>query len=195
MPRADAEAYASLVRAFEALGVRWYLFGAQAAILYGVARFTEDIDVTVELGKRPTRALIDALADQGFSARITDDAFIATTRVVPLVHVRTSIPVDVVLSGPGLEEAFLDAAVEVDVDGIAVPVARAEDLVVMKVLAARPKDLEDIVVILAAQRRTFDEAQVRQLLLTLEQALDQSDLVSVFDTCVKRAKRARRLKM
>jgi hypothetical protein len=189
MPRADAEAYGALARAFDGLGVRWYLFGAQAAILYGVARFTEDIDVTVELGKRPTQALIDALADQGFRVRITGDAFIETTRVVPLVHVSTSIPVDVVLSGPGLEEAFLNAAVEVDVDGISVPVARAEDLVVMKILAARPKDIEDIVVILAAQRRTFDDAQVRQLLVTLEEALDQSDLVSVFDTCVKRARR------
>ena len=189
MPQSDAEVYAALSRAFEVLGVRWYLFGAQAAILYGVTRFTEDIDITVELGKRPTRALIDVLANEGFKVRIAGDAFIANTRVVPLVHVSTSIPVDIVLSGPGLEEVFLDAAIATDVDGVSVPVARAEDLVVMKVLAARPKDLEDVVVVLAVRKDTFDVAQVRQLLTTLEEALDQNDLVSVFESCLKRAMR------
>jgi len=32
---------------FEALGAPWYVFGAQAAIAYGVVRSTGDIDVTL----------------------------------------------------------------------------------------------------------------------------------------------------
>jgi hypothetical protein len=35
-----------LSTAFGAIGVRWYWFGAQAAILYGAARLTADVDVT-----------------------------------------------------------------------------------------------------------------------------------------------------
>lgn len=57
MPSADAEVYGALARALAPLGVRWYVFGAQAAILYGAARFTEDIDVTVELGNIQTSVL------------------------------------------------------------------------------------------------------------------------------------------
>ena len=44
MSSADAEVYAALSRVLSLLGVRWYVFGAQAAILYGAARFTEDIE-------------------------------------------------------------------------------------------------------------------------------------------------------
>jgi hypothetical protein len=44
MSSADAEVYAALAQVLSRLGVRWYVFGAQAAILYAAARFTEDIE-------------------------------------------------------------------------------------------------------------------------------------------------------
>lgn len=47
---------------FAALGVRWFLFGAQAAILYGVARLSADVDVTVDPGDKSNRDVVDALA-------------------------------------------------------------------------------------------------------------------------------------
>jgi hypothetical protein len=97
----DAEVFRALGRAFAELGVRWYLFGAQAAILHGAVRFTEDIDVTVELLTTSTRALVDALERHDFEPRIPDDDFIERTRVVPLVHRPTKTPVDVVLAGVG----------------------------------------------------------------------------------------------
>ena len=34
---------------FGALGARWHLFGAQAAIVHDAARLTADVDVTVDL--------------------------------------------------------------------------------------------------------------------------------------------------
>ena len=187
----DAEVFRALGRAFGELGVRWYLFGAQAAILHGAVRFTEDVDVTVDLEAMPTRTLVDALERQEFSPRITDDDFIERTRVVPLVHRPTKIPVDVVLAGPGIEELFFDGAVSKDVDGVAVPVARAEDLVVMKVLAGRPKDTEDVAAILAAQGDGFDRNRTVELLTLLEEALDQRDLLPAFENAWKRSRGSR----
>lgn len=190
MPSADAEVYGALARALAPLGVRWYVFGAQAAILYGAARFTEDIDVTVELGNIQTSVLISALEKQGFVARIPDRSFIEQTRVVPLVYQATNTPLDVVLSGPGIEELFFEGARQIHVEGELVPVASPEDLVVMKVLAGRAKDLEDVVAVLAAQEQ-FDLQRARGLLELLEQALDQGDLMPAFERCLRRAKRVR----
>ena len=51
MPSPLAELLGGLRDAFEPLGVRWYLFGAQAAILHGAARLSADVDVTVRLGE------------------------------------------------------------------------------------------------------------------------------------------------
>jgi hypothetical protein len=163
------------------LGVGWYLFGAQAALLYGSPRLTADADLTVQLGKLPTVALVQALAQHGFDLRITDPAFVRTTRVLPVLHRSSSFPADVVLGGPGLEEAFLGRAVVRDVHGLKVPVASAEDLVVMKVLAGRRKDEDDIVAVLSAQRVKLDLALIRGTLRDLSEALAQDDLLPSFE--------------
>ncbi|MEW6688686.1 MAG: hypothetical protein AB1452_06285 [Pseudomonadota bacterium] len=83
------------------------------------------------------------------------------------------MPVDVVLSGPGLEELFLRRRRRRIVEGVPVQVASPEDIVVMKVLAGRGKDEEDAIAILAAQRR-LGLAQIRKTVSALERALGQS---------------------
>jgi hypothetical protein len=160
MSSADAEVYSALSQVLSRLGLRWYVFGAQAAILYGAARFTEDIDVTVEIGTLEASAFVSALVSAGFTPRISDRTFIDQTRVIPVLHEDTKTPLDIVLAGAGIEELFFDGARLVDVSGEQVPVASPEDLVVMKVLAGRPKDLEDVVAVLAAQEE-FDEKRTR----------------------------------
>jgi hypothetical protein len=186
----DADVYDALAGAFASLGVRWFVFGAQAAIVHGALRFTEDIDVTADLGDKPTSALVRVLEDNGFSLRVEDvDGFVDKTRVVPLLHEATGFPVDVVLSGPGLEELFFARAQSVDVGGRPVPFASAEDIIVMKVLAGRAKDLEDVVAIVAAQKDKLAVSQIRDTLELIEQALDQSDLRPVFEQCFERAMR------
>jgi hypothetical protein len=108
--------------------------------------------------------------------------------VLPAYHAATGLPVDVVLAGPGPEERFLEGVVELRLEGEAIPVPRVEDLVVMKVLAARPKDLDDVVAILAA-RPTADITYARDLLAEIEAAIDQSDLVPALDAALARARR------
>lgn len=188
MPSADADVYGALSRAFASLGARWYVFGAQAAILYGAVRFTEDIDVTVELKTAPTQALVDALRREEFVLRVAGASFVEQTRVLPLMHSPSGIPVDLVLAGPGIEELFFEGALTVDIEGVQVPVARPEDVVVMKILAGRAKDLEDVVAILRARAESFDIARTRGLLEMLEQALGQSDLLPALSALTKRAK-------
>ena len=170
----------SLSASFSELGVRWYVFGAQAAILHGVARATADIDVTVDLGDHETGWLASSLRGHGFALRVSDDAFVAQTRVLPVAH-SSGVPVDVVLAGPGLEQLFFDRIVFRTIGGLTVPVASAEDIVVMKVLASRAKDLDDVRGIVSAKRGHLDIEQIRATLRLLEGALDQSDLLPVFE--------------
>jgi hypothetical protein len=183
MVSADVEIYAALTRALGSLGMRWYLFGAQAAILHGAVRFSEDVDITVDIANRTYGTLIDALKLEGFETRIDDESFIERTRVLPLFHRPTETPVDIVLSGPGIEEIFFEGRIEIEIEGLKVPVARSEDVVVMKILSARAKDLEDVVAILSAQAPNFDNHRVRWLLDQLEQALARSDLLPLFESC------------
>jgi len=194
MPSPLGELLGALAHVFERLGLRWYLFGAQAAIVHGAARLTGDVDATVDLGGLTTAALVAALQETGFARRAADvDGFVERTRVVPLVHVGSAMPVDIVLAGPGLEELFLQRAREHIVEGVAIPVACAEDIVAMKILAGRPKDLDDVVAILAARYGAAgDDAirieVIRDTLRLLEQALAQSDLIPAFEQARARAR-------
>lgn len=173
-----AELLAALAGALGELGARWYLFGAQAAIVHGAVRLTADVDVTVKLAEGGLPALLAALDRTGFEPRVADaPAFARAQRVLPMVHRPTRLPLDLVLAGPGPEDLFLERAEPRCLEGVAVPVACAEDLVAMKVLSGRPKDLEDAAAIVAARGAGFDRRLARDTLAQLERALARSDLL------------------
>lgn len=182
MPSPVAEALADLARALGRHGRPWYVFGAQAVILHGLPRLTADVDVTVVEGNSDTHALVDTLADVGITLRVPDvDGFVAATRVLPLRHAATGMPIDVVLGGPGLEEEFAARAEIHRVGEVDVPVARLEDLLIGKLIAGRSKDLEDARAMLAGNPGRVDRREVRETLRVVTEALGEDDLVARFD--------------
>jgi len=173
--------FEQLNQLFESLELDWYIFGAQAVNLYGTPRFTADVDVTVA-PPADVAALIERLGAAGFSVDVDDPiGFAELSSVLPARHTETGLPVDIVIGRSGLEADFLRRANRVSVaPALAVPVITVEDLVISKVLAGRPKDLEDARALVAAADE-LDITRVRGLLEQLEEALGQSDLVRVFD--------------
>jgi hypothetical protein len=189
-PSSLADLLADLARQFERLAVPWYVFGAQAALVWGRPRLTTDVDVTVRLGTVDNQACLVALGGGGFRLRIVaTPEFVRQTRVLPMTHQPSGIAVDIVLAGPGLEDEFLARAVVLDIGGTAVPFISAEDLIVTKILAGRPKDTDDIRGVLAERGDRLDVDQIRRTLRMLEEALGQSDLRPVFDAEIARARR------
>jgi len=122
---------------------RWYVFGAQAVIADGVPRLSADVDVTVQLTPDDPERFARDMDAAGFTIRVTDPDSVRRTRVMPFVHRATAMPLDAVLAGSGLEDEFLDRAREVDIGGTVVPLISLDDLVIAKVLAGRPKDVDD----------------------------------------------------
>ena len=60
----------------------------------------------------------------------------------------------------------------------------------MKILAGRPRDVEDIVAVIRA-RRDLDTESIRETLRLLERALDRADLVVELDRMLTRARAGR----
>jgi len=175
------ELLADLAAALAAVGAQWYVFGAQAALVWGRPRLTTDVDVTVRCSVS-TDDLVRALAAHGFALRIdATETSIQATRVVPLEHGASGLALDVVLAGPGLEDLFLERAIPIDVGGTVVPFISPEDLIVTKVLAGRVKDIEDVRGVLSERGATLDIDGIRTTLRLLEDALGQSDLTPVLD--------------
>lgn len=171
------------------LGADWYLFGAQAVLLWGRPRFTADIDVTVRMVPENPQRLVAAMAEAGFRLRFeVTPEFVASTRVLPFVHDKSEWALDVVLAGPGLEERFLARAIHVDLGGgFRVPVISPEDLIVTKMLSGRAKDLDDVRGVLLERRDRLDLASIRDSLRLLEAALGVSDLLPAFERLLHRS--------
>jgi hypothetical protein len=125
---------------------------------------------------------------------IYDDMdFIERSRVLPFTHAATGISLDVVLLGPSMEEEFLERKQAVDVDGTTIPVISREDLIILKTLAGRAKDIEDIKAVIYEYRTTLDKERVTSILRLLEQALTQSDLLPAFEKAWESAGQPRRI--
>lgn len=177
-----ADLLSALSAALSELRAQWYVFGAQAVVVWGRPRLTADIDVTVRQQPEDPECLVRTLESRGFSLRVGDaGAFIRRTRVFPFLHIASGMPLDIVLAGPGLEDLFLSRARPVAIGGIVVPVISPEDLIATKILAGRPKDMEDVGGILRERLRDLDMELVRSTLRLLEDALGQSDLLPAFE--------------
>ena len=178
-----------LARVLERRGDRWYLFGAQAVILWGAPRMSADVDVTVEVALEDALGFTADMQRAGFDLRVRNvEDFVAKTRVLPFLHRQTGMPLDVVLAGPGLEELFLQRVREVEIAQTTIPVISPEDLIVTKILAGRSKDIEDIRGILRERQKSLDLDLIRETLHLLEQALGQSDLLPVLDAELDRTR-------
>jgi len=181
------ELFNDLGAVFNRASARWYVFGAQAAIVHGAARLTADVDITVMLGNQPIENLIQVLKEKEFEVCVSDVLiFVEHSRVLPVIHSKSNMPVDIVLGGPGLEEQFMQRAQQHDLDGVMVPIASGEDVVAMKILAGREKDLDDALAIIMAQGEQLDLLTTRSTLDLLEKALDRSDLLRSLDEIVSR---------
>ena len=165
---------------------RWYVFGAQAVVAYGVPRFSADVDVTVALTPDDPERFARDMEAGGFTLRVDDPEFVRRTRVLPFVHVPTGMPLDVVLAGSGLEDEFLGRAKITDIGGASVPLIDVADLVIAKVLAGRPKDMEDARNLWRLHGSGAHRRRIRRLLQLLEEALGQSDLLPGFESITAR---------
>ena len=111
----------------------------------GEPRFTADVDIVVGLDLDDALQLVDRLSGSPFQPLFPDVAeVVLTSFILPLRHLATGVRVDVAIGLSGFERQLLARADEVSIAGFTAPVATAEDLILMKLLASRPRDSDDV---------------------------------------------------
>ena len=97
MEHADLLRY--LADTFERLGLRYAVTGSTATIAYGEPRFTNDIDVVVEL---PTTRIDDFMAafpqEDFYLSRSAVEAAVARRRQFNIIHPTSGLKVDVIVA-------------------------------------------------------------------------------------------------
>jgi hypothetical protein len=104
-------------------------------------------------------------------------------RIHFLKHLRSGIDVDVRLGDLPFEHAAVEKSAMHNMDGLLLRLPRVEDLLVMKAIARRPKDLEDIRGLLAAHPQV-DISEARRWVGEFASAMSMSDMLEEFDRLV-----------
>jgi hypothetical protein len=163
------------------------IIGGTAVILRGVARVTDDIDATVWAERLDLDAFIDVLSRHEIEGRIPDFAEFAKTRQVLLLRHRPSgTPMDVSLAWLPFEQEALGRAEVLDVEGVDVPVARPQDLVVYKAVAWRDRDRADIERLVRSHRAEIDFGYVRRVVAEFADVLGEPERVAELERLLAR---------
>jgi len=153
---------AALTRALRDADLPFMLIGGQAVLLHGRPRLTEDIDLTLGVGPEHLPALLRACGAAGLTPLPADPAaFVADTFVLPARHAQSGLRVDCIFSTTRYERDAIARAQPVEIAGVQVPVASAEDLVLHKLFAGRPRDLEDAAGVVQRKGDTMDWEYLR----------------------------------
>lgn len=163
------------------------VIGGQALLAYGEPRLTKDIDITLGIGVEELGRVKDVVKELGFSILVKDeDEFVKRTMVLPVKDSRSGIPVDLIFSLSPYERQAIGRARTVMIGRASVQFASLEDIVIHKIIAARPRDLEDVKSILT-KNPVYDEAYILKWLRDFDEALGGS-YCAIFDGIKKSIK-------
>lgn len=138
-----------IAREFDRLKIPYMVIGGQAVLVYGEPRFTKDIDITLGVGAQDAEKILNILTQIGFQPSKEDPIeFAKRTFVLPSVDTETGIPVDFAFSFSEYEAQAIARAKPIQFGSVLVRIVALEDLIIHKVVAGRPRDLEDVNVLL-----------------------------------------------
>jgi hypothetical protein len=162
-------------------GIPYAIIGGIAVQRWGQPRLTRDVDLTVLLTPGQEEITLREMVEI-FPGRIDDAVSFALQHRVLLVTVPGGSEADLGLGLPGFEEEVVTRAVPYDLgDGRLVRLCSAEDLIVYKALAGRPRDVDDIEGIIARQARALDVTYIRRWLDILANLAEDPEVRARFE--------------
>ncbi|MBN1533452.1 MAG: nucleotidyltransferase [Spirochaetes bacterium] len=163
-------------------GIPYMIIGGQAVLLYGEPRLTKDIDITLGVEPGSLDSVLNVVKKSKLQVLVDDcAAFVAKTMVLPAVDNSSGIRVDLIFSTTGYERQAIARAKRIMVDKKPVMFASVEDLIIHKVIAKRPRDLEDVKSIMR-KNNGYDRDYVIRWLDEFDSALDGGFLAVFYES-------------
>jgi hypothetical protein len=174
---------ASISGELDRAGIPHAISGAAAMAAHGYVRATQDLDVLVVTTATRLPEVFALIRDQGFAGEDRElleslrDRFVAELT-------RGPVRVEVLVPAIPYHRTLTDRAVRIDVGGRELPFVSIEDLVVLKLLWRRAKDVPDVQALLSLAGASFDTGYARA---TLGSILPDTDpRHAEFEALVKR---------
>jgi predicted nucleotidyltransferase len=167
----------SLQRLLSRLGDRGVIIGGTAVSIIGKARYTEDLDAMFLLSFQDIPHFLEEAKQEGIEPRIKNAVeFANKSRVMLMRHVISNTNIDISMGIMPFEEEMVERSVVHKIDeALQIRLPTPEDLIIMKAIAHRPKDLEDIRTI-ADKFPNLDVKRIQKWVSDFGEVLDMPDL-------------------
>jgi predicted nucleotidyltransferase len=160
--------------------IPYVVIGGIANAVRGEPRATHDADLKV-LVQGMTIAEFRELAEARFKPYRRPWLGRAESTLIVSLEVAPEMIVDMLVAVLPYEEQAIRRAEMIEVEGLSLPICRAEDLIVHKAIADRPKDWLDIEKILLRQGSELDIEYVRSWLTQFADALEKPAILVQFN--------------
>ena len=168
------------------------IIGGVAASILGRPRVTRDVDALVLLDEKDWNEFLSAGTEFGFVARVIGPLDFARKAKVLLVrHKPSGIDVDVTFGALPFEREAITHAVWVNIKGVRIPLPTPEDLIIMKAVAHRPRDLADIESIIDAHPE-INLRKIRGWVKEFSIAIEIPDILNDLEKILARRQKRKR---
>lgn len=178
-------ALGDLVQWLEAGSVPYTVIGGLSVSIVSQPRPTIDVDLVVWLDPERWPAFLESAQQYGIQPRSEDALeFARQRRVLLLQHRESGIGIDVSFGALPFEDEMIKRSRIVSLGNVTFRVATPEDLIIMKMIAHREKDLRDIEnIVRVCPRLDFDRIRywVREFALVLENPELELELSKLID--------------
>lgn len=165
-----------LARELADRSVPYMVIGGQAVLRYGEPRLTKDIDVTLGLGVDGFQTIREVARALDFVIIVEQpEDFVRKTMVLPVLDEDSGIRIDFIFSFSEYERQAIERAVSVPIKDASVRFASLEDVIIHKIVAGRPRDIEDIRSILL-KNPGYDTAYIDRWLKEFDASLGEAYL-------------------
>ncbi len=140
-----SETLVNVCKALDVHKIPYMIIGGQAVLYHGYPRLTEDIDITLGLSISDFQKLLNILGDINCSPLVKNpEDFIKTTWVLPVEQYGSKIKIDFTFSFSEYETEAISNAVSVSINSVNVNFCSLNDLIIHKIFAGRPRDIDDV---------------------------------------------------
>lgn len=170
MSSSAGETYLELVkqlaRTLAARHIPYAFSGALANAVWGVPRATKDVDLLISVPRIALPETVQCLLALGCTGSV-DEALVSSREEYVMRLKYQGIEVEIFLPYLPFHQDVLRRRVSHEVDGIPVYFVTAEDLILLKFLFHRAKDVADIQTLLAVRAGRLDTAYLTSTLKRL----------------------------
>lgn len=174
------ETLARIAASLESAGIPYMIIGGQAVLLYGEPRLTRDIDITLGIDIDRLEALLAVVRHLSLKPLPEDAAaFVRQTMVLPTLDEATGIRVDFIFSFTPYESQAILRAKKVRILDQDVCFAAVEDLIIHKIFAGRPRDIEDVQTVIL-KNAAMDIPYIEEWLKAFDAVSDEKNFLAAF---------------